>query len=544
MKVILTAFILFQTLGVPVSGASPGLFFSSSQDTSISFSDILTYRNLKDDDLGRFLLVKYFSLEAYENGTALEESLTLETIAKEILYKHAYVKHGILDFTPTGEYLDSIRMMSGNSIRAVFICTSDSVLAEKVFLELSTSPVIGDSSFAQLAESLFFEYADPKISGIAEISWENIMYPLKEAVLSLEDFSAGEVTRFPTFYVVPVRLETKIKDPVLPDTMSAEWIQFISSLAQTNYKIKNILDALEIARPSYEQSTMIFFTTADSAKFDTIPFPMFPQISSEDSLRVVCRYSGEEMTAGEMLLRFRRKGAFPRLGDTVNLRFEIERRLIAEDVFTMPYEDELIADPFVSAEIKLMQNEYLYSVLKKRIEDTIFVDINEMKEFYEKNIEDYLHPERIRYSIFMNPDSALSDSMRKLIAEGFSFDSLSRLHSNHPTAVKGGDAGYRGREQQGTIYPLLKELGKGEVSEMLKAIDGWIFVQITEILPPEPAPFDSIQIRLKNDTRREKIDETFAEFIAELKTKYNVAFGINSLVSSFIDYLFGGNIKD
>ncbi|MBN1619588.1 peptidyl-prolyl cis-trans isomerase [candidate division WOR-3 bacterium] len=542
MKAILTALILFQTL--KVSGAAPELFFSSSQDTSVSFSDVLAYRNLKDDDLGRFLLVKYFSLEAYENGIALEESLTLKTIAKEILYKHALVKHGVLDFTPTGEYLDSIRMMSGNSIRAIFICTSDSVLAEKVYSELSTSPKKGDSSFAQHAESLFFEHADPRISGIAEISWENVMYPLKEAVFSLEDYSAGEVTRFPTFYVVPVRLETKTKDPILPDTMNAEWIQFIASLAQTNYRIKNILDAIEIARPSYEQSTMLFFTTADSAKFDTIPFPMFPQISSVDSSRVVCRYLGEEMTAGEMLLRFRRKGTFPRLGDTVNLRFEIERRLIAEDVFTMPYEDEIKTDPFVRAEIKLMQNEHLYNVLKKRIEDTVFVDIYEMKEFYENNIEDYLYPEQIRYSIFMNPDSSLSDSMRRLIAEGFSFDSLSRLHSNHPTAIKGGDAGYRGRHQQGTIYPLVNELDKGEVSELFKAIDGWIFVQVTEVQPPKPAPFDSIQIRLKNDTRREKLDKTFAEFIAGLKTKHSVAFSINGLVCSFIDYLFGGSKKD
>ncbi|MBN2363219.1 peptidyl-prolyl cis-trans isomerase [candidate division WOR-3 bacterium] len=542
MKSIFSAIIFSLFASAVISGSSGDFFFSSDNDTTISFSDIITYRNFIDStNFSGFFLLKYYSLEAYENGLALEESLSLEAIARETLYKHAYSKYGRFDFTPVPEYLDSVHKMSAFSVRGAFICTKDSLLAEKVRTELSGYTELGDSLFTAKTESLFFEYADPRISGIAEVSWENVMYPLRDALFSLEDFSVGPVIRFPTFYVVPVRLQTKEKDPILPDTMNADWLVFVTSLSQTDYKIKSILEAIEIAKPVYVSSTMDLFVMADSAKFDTIPFPMFPQISREDSLRTVCRYLDDEMSAGEMMLRFRRRGLFPRLGDTVNLRFEIERQLILEDAFTMPHLENLRNDPLIASEIELLQNEFLYNLLKKRIEDTVFVDMEEMRAFYERNKENYLLPERLGYSIFLSGDSSFSDSIKNLVVRGFSFDSLARLHSTHTTAKEGGAAGYRARDLYGTLQPVMQDMNKGDVSDLFKTIDGWAFVKVTEIIPPAYQPFDSIQVRIKNETRNEKLEKTFMGFMEYLKMKHHVVININSLVLSFLREMFFHN---
>ncbi|MBN1150759.1 peptidyl-prolyl cis-trans isomerase [candidate division WOR-3 bacterium] len=539
MKVKFFALILIMSIGNLASISAPDYFLSGSDDTVLTYWDIMAYRKFSPGSgLENLLMQKLFSLEAYEKSLAMEDSLILKAIALENLYIHAYAKFGKYDFSPSPEYLDSIRDMSSILVNAAFICTKDSLAATKVWTELKGYEEVPESIFTSKTESLFYEYSDPNISGIAQVSWENVIYPLRDRLFSLDDFSVSEVIRFPTFYVVIVRLKSSEKEPLLPDTMNADWYNYITSISVTNFKIKSILDAIEFARPAYDSSTMDFFVSADSAKFDSIPFPIFPELSENDSKRIVCRYLDNEMTVGEMILRFKRKGQFPRLGDTANLRFEIERHLILEDAFTMPHMEKLLTDNSVISEIEFLQNEHLYTTLKKRLEDTIYVDIDEMRAFYERNIADYLYPERLKYSMFLVKDSVLADSMRILVQTGSSFDSLSRLHSIYVTADKGGDAGYRTREQYGTLQPIMQEMDSGETSELFKTIDGWAFVEVTQVLPPEPVPFDSIQIRLKNDTRNEKIAKFYEAYISYIKEKFHITLDVDEIVTAFMEHIF------
>jgi len=484
----------------------------------VNIYDYLIFQKDKSSDVENFLNQKYLVLDAIENGYWSGESLSINSIEKEILFDQYYISTLDQFVSLDDEYIENILSNRNIEIEVFFLMTRDSSMAEEIAKKLSKY----NNDSTELSEIIYSEYlskSDYYYSISASLTWENLMDNIREEIFSMEDYNVGKVVRFPTTYILPVRLSSRSIEIIDIDTMPEEWFDFLRSTREKEERVNDILRRLNEADISYIQSTMEFLVEVDSAKFAESIIPNFPNISPVDSQRILVRYSDKEITLGEMLVRLRRKGLFPKLGDTTYLRLVIENELIYQDLIVNE-NIEFLSNPWTLAKIRFLQDEYIYTKYLKIITDTIYVDINEMRAFYERNIENYYTPDEYRYRIVLIADSFLADSVRLLVSEGYDMDSLARLFSDHPTASSGGDAGWRSKSAAGTLQPVMKDLEIGVVSELFRTIDGWAFIKLEEFSSSRPIPFDSLHIRVKNETRKEKVEFCLFEFFQSLREKY------------------------
>ena len=181
-------------------------------------------------------------------------------------------------------------------------------------------------------------------------------------------------------------------------------------------------------------------------------------------------------------------------------------------------------------------------LVEKAIGATIEPTEEEIKAFYDANLDRFKLPERVRASHiligFQDGDTEEVRAQKKLKAEAMSktlsdsperLSEFARQHSTCPSAKKGGDLGEFGRKDMVKPFADAAFSQKvGEISSVVETKFGYHIIQVTDKKEAGNVPVDKVRRPIILQLVREKQNEhgkIVTAFLQSLKSKYKVEYG-------------------
>jgi parvulin-like peptidyl-prolyl isomerase len=117
------------------------------------------------------------------------------------------------------------------------------------------------------------------------------------------------------------------------------------------------------------------------------------------------------------------------------------------------------------------------------------------------------------------------DLAQKAKAKGASFEDLARANSDHKdSAAHGGDMGWAPENEiTQEIRGPVAGMSAGEISDPIRAPDGWHIIRMMETKPAAPLPLAEVKDRLITLLRQRKMQENEQAYLAALLEKTPVA---------------------
>ncbi|OWW19453.1 hypothetical protein AYR66_07965 [Noviherbaspirillum denitrificans] len=157
-------------------------------------------------------------------------------------------------------------------------------------------------------------------------------------------------------------------------------------------------------------------------------------------------------------------------------------------------------------------------------------DADAVKRYYETNLEKFTEPERLRVSVILAPvapnamqedwDKAAESvsNVLKLIRDGADFAETAKTHSKAPSAAQGGDMGYlhKGMLPE-AVNDLLGTMKVGDVSEVVRLLEGVGLLKLTERIEPKKHPLERVEQRARDLLKRDNGNAAWKSLIADLR---------------------------
>jgi len=180
----------------------------------------------------------------------------------------------------------------------------------------------------------------------------------------------------------------------------------------------------------------------------------------------------------------------------------------------------LIKDDYEEQRKMLMANQWYNDEIVEKVK----VSKKEKKDYYKKNIGNYIKEEQVKCREILVKDLATAESLRKKILRNeLIFDSVAKDTTINLSTNKNGDLGYF---KKGT-YP--KEMEKvafklkvGEISKPIKTKDGFRLLKCEDKRPKEIKKYKEVENDIELRIKNEKINKYFEEKIKSLKAKASI----------------------
>jgi len=159
-----------------------------------------------------------------------------------------------------------------------------------------------------------------------------------------------------------------------------------------------------------------------------------------------------------------------------------------------------------------------------------------LREYYEANIEKFTQPEQVRLSVILLQVPAWADSATwnasrekasKILAkihDGQDFADAARMHSDDPSAEKGGDIGYvHAGIMDGELLKVVSELGAGEISSgPVTVLEGVVLVRVEDRRAAQVHTLDEVRERATGLWQREASEQAYEASIASLRAASDI----------------------
>jgi peptidyl-prolyl cis-trans isomerase C len=146
----------------------------------------------------------------------------------------------------------------------------------------------------------------------------------------------------------------------------------------------------------------------------------------------------------------------------------------------------------------------------------------EAEQYYRTHESELAVPERLRLHHILVSSEADARRIAQRLAAGEDFAALARELSLDPSAPAGGDQGEIAIEDLPAFAQAVTRLGAGEVSDPIRASDGWHLFRLDERLPARRRTFAEVAPEITDRLRRQRGDALLAQRLAEAADKYNV----------------------
>ena len=160
--------------------------------------------------------------------------------------------------------------------------------------------------------------------------------------------------------------------------------------------------------------------------------------------------------------------------------------------------------------------------VNKHFRSKVFIEDEDMEEFYAQNIDDFNAPSalRLRIIFFSNNDMALRDRRLKLVQKelkkGTEFKKLATEYSEGPASSRGGDLGFlTADEMDRTLASAAAKLKPGEVSPPIHTRIGVTLIQLVERRSEVPLPFNRVKFSIRDTLFNKFLDENFNYWIKQ-----------------------------
>ncbi len=173
-------------------------------------------------------------------------------------------------------------------------------------------------------------------------------------------------------------------------------------------------------------------------------------------------------------------------------------------------------------------------VISREVGSRIVLDKGDEQKFYDEHKAELTQPEEIRLSEILvstqNKDGstpteaelaaakAKADDLLSQIRHGASYEEIAKKNSNGPTAAQGGDLGYF---ERGKLAKELEDktfaMKAGEVSEVIRAKQGFIILKVSEHADAGVPPLKEIEPRIQEAIYMQKMQPVLRAYLMKLR---------------------------
>lgn len=189
--------------------------------------------------------------------------------------------------------------------------------------------------------------------------------------------------------------------------------------------------------------------------------------------------------------------------------------------------------------LKDLKDRYRQQLMTRKLIDQkigpgIMITPVEIEAYYNKNMSEFMQPERVKIkniliSIkkFPDPQKALSlaRDIAKRLREGCEFEGLAKMYSDGPGAAEGGSMGY---VNKGDLLPNIENaifsLKPGEVSGIIQTPLGYHIFKVEERQEARTSPLSEVRREVETAVYRSKVDAKIKGWIEGLKKSAYIAF--------------------
>ena len=136
--------------------------------------------------------------------------------------------------------------------------------------------------------------------------------------------------------------------------------------------------------------------------------------------------------------------------------------------------------------------------LKKKVETESKISDEELKKFYEQNLDKFKAGEQIRASHILVKSEQEAQAILDQLKKGGNFEELAKTKSADSSAAKGGDLGWFGK---GNMVPAFEKaamsLKEGQLSGIVKSDFGYHIIKLTGKRAAGTRPFDEVKEQIK-----------------------------------------------
>ncbi len=170
-------------------------------------------------------------------------------------------------------------------------------------------------------------------------------------------------------------------------------------------------------------------------------------------------------------------------------------------------------------------------LLEKEIEIKSQVTDEDVKNYYEKNKEDFSNISQIKASHILVKTEEEAKNILERLRKGEDFAEMAKRYSIDTGSAKtGGDLGYF---SQGQMVPEFERaaarLKKGEISEPVKTQFGYHIIKVIDKKLGKPLEFEKVKNLIYQRLTAEKQKEIFDSYIEQLRNKYKVEINREAL---------------
>lgn len=156
--------------------------------------------------------------------------------------------------------------------------------------------------------------------------------------------------------------------------------------------------------------------------------------------------------------------------------------------------------------------------LKKKVEADSKISDEELKKFYDQNIDKFKTGDQLRASHILVKSEQEAQAILDQLKKGSSFEELAKTKSIDSSAAKGGDLGWFGK---GNMVPVFEKaafaLKEGQQSGIVKSDFGFHIIKLTGKRTAGTRPFEEVKDQIKAAIMPQKQQQVFMKLKEDLK---------------------------
>ncbi|MEE9535823.1 MAG: peptidylprolyl isomerase, partial [Desulfobacterales bacterium] len=216
----------------------------------------------------------------------------------------------------------------------------------------------------------------------------------------------------------------------------------------------------------------------------------------------------DRLIVGELLFQESKKKGIQVKPETVTEQLmTIKQRFPSEAEFKKALEENNMTESKISADIK--RDVAIQRLLDKEVDQKVKITDEESKTFYDKNLQLFQQPERVKASHILikvdegAPEEKKAEARKKIkeiqqkVQNGEDFAALAKTYSEGPSGPKGGDLGSFGRGQM--VKPFEDaafSLKPNETSDIVETRFGYHLIKVVEKQPAKKIAYADAKDRI------------------------------------------------
>ncbi len=179
---------------------------------------------------------------------------------------------------------------------------------------------------------------------------------------------------------------------------------------------------------------------------------------------------------------------------------------------------------YVRYQKKMWDDAYLAQQLRQQIIDTVTISDDEVRQFYDRNKNNYLSPEMVKLQEILVEDEALANQLAQRIRHGENISRLARRYNQRKLSQNSdGVLGYFDPSALGHIGAVARTLRVGDIAGPIKTEDNKFSIfKVLDFKKSEPPPIEQIWNQVKRDALTEKRIHAIDQFLVKLADKYPI----------------------